>query len=104
MIIEITDNFKARQIYEKAIFYSKGGYENDAEVIDSFADNINNSWVEDIIKIGENKIRLRLYTPHNKNRHRKFGEETLDIEFFGDEQTKKSAKKRLEELTGIKLE
>ena len=104
MLIKVTDNFKSRHVYDNAVFYCKGSYSKNTEVIDFFADRINHSWEERIIRINENKIRLKLYTPHDENMKRKFGAETLDIEFFGDDEAKKSSKRDLEGLTGVKID
>lgn len=101
----VIDDFKARQIYEKAIFYSKSGYEKDAKVTGFSADNINNQWREEVIEFTNLKTeaRLRLHSYPNKSLNKKtLPKHSLHIKFFGREI--ESAKEKLEELTGVKLE
>ena len=98
----VIDDFKARKIYENAIFYSKAGY-TDEKVTESSADNINNQWKEDVIEFKDlkTKVRLRLHFEPCEIPKQGLPKHTLEIEFFGDEETRKSCKKQLEELTGI---
>ena len=99
---EITDDFKARQIYKRTIFYSKAGYTN-AKVTEFSADNISHQWRQDVIefKDSKNKVRLRLHFEPCEIPKQGLPKHTLEIEFFGDEEARKSSKKQLEELTGI---
>jgi len=98
----IRDNYKARHIYKNAVFYAKMANNKRVEFISFSADKINHCWEEYVIKIYGNKIRLHLNIPY-ENGERKFGEETLGVEFFGDDKAKKLSKGELEGLTGIRI-
>lgn len=100
----IKDDFKARKIYENAIYYSKAGYTN-AKVTGFSADNINHKWREDVIEFNglKTKVRLRLLFEPCEIPEQGLPKHTLEIEFFGDEEARKSAKKQLEEMTGIRF-
>lgn len=99
----VIDDFKARQIYEKAIFYSRAGY-TDVKVTESSADNIDHQWREDVLEFKglKTEVRLRLHNYPEILNKRFLPEHSLLISFFGKEI--ESAKERLEELTGIKFE
>lgn len=99
----IEDNFDARHIYKNAIFFAKMANYQGIEFIESSADKESHSYEKAKIEMNGNTAVLRLNTPH-ENGKRVFGGKTLDIEFFGDEETKKFSKRKLEGMTGIKID
>ncbi len=98
----IEDNFDARHLYDNAIFFAKMINCQGIEFVDGRADKENHAYEESKIEINGNAAILHLNTPH-KNGARAFGRETLDIKFEGNEETKLASKKRLEGITGIKI-
>ena len=88
---KIKDDFKARQIYEKAIYYSRAGY-TDAKVTDRSADNSNHQWREDVLEFNGLKTRLRLHFKPCEIPKQGLPKHSLEIEFFGDEEARKSLK------------
>lgn len=98
----VKDNFDARHLYYKAVFFAKIVNYKGAEVTRFDACNKDHSWEETEIKIGRDTVILRLETPHSGGK-REFAKETLKIKFEGDEKTRQSSKRKLEELTGIRI-
>ncbi len=97
----IFDDFNARQIYEKAIFYSAMDAHKDAEIIERSADNIKHQWREDVIEFKDlkTKVRLRLHNYPNAPTNKGLPAHALEIKFSGEKI--ESAKERLKGLTGI---
>ena len=99
----LSDDFDARQMYSKAIFYSGGGWEKNVRIISFSADNVNNRWREHIVEFIDLKTEaiLRLYSYPDSLNDKGFQRHFLKVKFSGEEI--ESAKKALERMTGIGL-
>ena len=100
----VADDFGARRMYEMAVFYSKGDWKNNVEFVEANVDNDNNLWKECVIEfvdLGE-RVRLRLRSYPDRLSVSGLPSNVLEVKFLGE--AVEVAKRRLEGLTGIKID
>lgn len=105
--ISITDDFKARKIYERMQFYIRdSSNKEEVEILKSIADNKNHQWREETYKFKgiNSEVKLTFYSFPSEMPQKELPLHTLEIAIFGEEETRKSSKDKLEEITGISID